>query len=97
MTKKRSSEIFAAKMEIFSEKIVILVGEKFLRPPKLGARFPPMVTDADRQTHIHAYTHASFRQTYKHADIYIHSLHKIIRTYTDTNRQTESGVCDSNR
>ena len=40
MTKKRSSEIFAAKMEIFSEKNVILVGEKIFRPPKLGARFP---------------------------------------------------------
>ena len=42
MTKKRSSEIFAAKMEIFSERNVILVGEKFFRPPKLGARFPPL-------------------------------------------------------
>ena len=33
MTKKKSSEIFAAKMGIFSEK-VILVREKFFRPPK---------------------------------------------------------------
>jgi len=42
MTRKRSSEIFAAKMEIFSEKNVILVGEIFFCPPKLGARFPPL-------------------------------------------------------
>src|SRR6218665_3563147 len=42
MTKKRSSQIFAAKMGICSEKIVILVGEKNFRPPRLGARFPPM-------------------------------------------------------
>ena len=34
MTKKRSSEIFAVKMEIFSEKNVILVGEKFFRLPQ---------------------------------------------------------------
>ena len=29
-------------MEIFSEINVILVGKKFFRPPKLGARFPPL-------------------------------------------------------
>ena len=35
MTKKRrSSEIFAGKMEILSEKVVILLGEKFFRPPQ---------------------------------------------------------------
>jgi len=31
---KRSSEILSVKMEIFSEKNVILVGEKFFRPPQ---------------------------------------------------------------
>jgi len=30
-------------MEIFSEKNVILVGEKFFRSLKLGARFPPLL------------------------------------------------------
>ena len=34
MNKKRSSEIFGAKMEIFSENNVILVGEKFFRLPQ---------------------------------------------------------------
>ena len=45
MTKKRSSEIFAVKMEIFPEKdghSEILVREIFFRPPKLGARSPPL-------------------------------------------------------
>ena len=42
MTKKMSSEIFAPKMGIFSEKNLILVREKVFRPPKLGARFPPL-------------------------------------------------------
>src|SRR6218665_3022814 len=45
MTKKRSSEMFAVKMEIFPEKdghSEILVREIFFRPPKLGARSPPL-------------------------------------------------------
>ena len=40
MTKKRSSEIFTLKMEIFSE---IGPRKKFLVPPKCGARSPPML------------------------------------------------------
>src|SRR6218665_2491719 len=42
MTKKRSSEIFTLKMEIFPE-----IGPRkiFLVPPKFGARSPPMVHD----------------------------------------------------
>src|SRR6218665_636597 len=46
VTKKRSSEILAVKMEIFSERNVIseiLVHKKFFRPPKLSARSPPLV------------------------------------------------------
>jgi len=43
MTKKSHQKIFAGKMEIFSEKYVILAGENFVRPLKLGARFPPLV------------------------------------------------------
>src|SRR6218665_1607575 len=41
MTKKRSSEIFTLKMEIFPE-----IGPRpnFLVPPKFGARSPPMAT-----------------------------------------------------
>ena len=47
MTKKRSSEILAVKMEIFHEKdghSEILVSEKNFRSraPKLGARSPPL-------------------------------------------------------
>src|SRR6218665_2676120 len=44
MTKKKSSEIFSVKMEIFSEKRSFenFVVEIFFRPPKLGARSPPM-------------------------------------------------------
>ena len=42
MSKKRSSEIFGVKIEIFSGKSVIQVREKIFRPPKLGARSPPM-------------------------------------------------------
>src|SRR6218665_913814 len=37
MTKKRSSEIFGLKMEIFCGKNIM-----FPRPPKLGARSPPL-------------------------------------------------------
>ena len=47
MTKTiRSSEIFAVKMDIFPEKrhSEILIREKFLRSPKLGARSPPLST-----------------------------------------------------
>jgi len=45
MTKKRSQEILHVKMEIFFEKkthLEILDREKFCRPPKLGARSPPL-------------------------------------------------------
>ena len=45
--KRRSSEIFGVKMEIFSEK---LVREIFFRPQKLGAKSPPMMS-ADRHLH----------------------------------------------
>jgi len=34
MSKERSSEIFAAKMNIFPEKNLILVREKCFRPPQ---------------------------------------------------------------
>jgi len=40
--KKKASEIFGVKMEIFSRKNVIQVREKNFRPPKLGARSPPL-------------------------------------------------------
>src|SRR6218665_1475957 len=43
--KKKSSEILGVKMEIFSGKNrhpEILVRENFFRPPKLGARSPPL-------------------------------------------------------
>src|SRR6218665_1019072 len=44
MTKKRSSEIFAAKMDIFFRKIPHLGRRKiFPSPLKLGARFPPLL------------------------------------------------------
>jgi|SRR6218665_2727251 len=42
MTKKKSSEIFGRKMEIFSWKNVIQVRENLFVPPKLGARSPPL-------------------------------------------------------
>src|SRR6218665_2043330 len=45
MTKKRSSEILGVKMEFFSGKnrhSEILVRDNFFRPPKLGARSPPL-------------------------------------------------------
>src|SRR6218665_3050803 len=41
MTKKRSSDFLAAKN-------VILVRENFFRPPKLGARFPPLDERTDQ-------------------------------------------------
>src|SRR6218665_776978 len=43
--KKRSSEIFGVKMELFSFKShsKIWSAKKFSRPPKLGAKSPPMV------------------------------------------------------
>jgi len=44
MTKKRSSEIFGLKMEIFSRKSVIQVREIFFVTPKLGARSPPLLS-----------------------------------------------------
>ena len=42
VNEKRSSEILAVKMEIFPKKSEILVHEKCFRPPKLGARSPPL-------------------------------------------------------
>ena len=44
--RKRSSEILVVKMEFFSEKphSEILVREKIVRPPKLGARSPPLLS-----------------------------------------------------
>src|SRR6218665_3317834 len=38
-----SSEMFAVKMEIFLKKCY-LGPRKFFSPPKLGARFPPLLT-----------------------------------------------------
>ena len=66
MTKKRSSEFFAAKLEIFSEKPVILVREHFFRPPKLGARFPPLNPAANK-----------LYEAYKHVDL-IRPLYQLL-------------------
>jgi len=44
MTKKGSSEIFGVKMKFSLEKVVPKFGPRnfFFRPPKLGAKSPPM-------------------------------------------------------
>ena len=45
-TKKRSSEIFTLKMEICTQKIVIQkswTARNVFRPPKFGARSPPLI------------------------------------------------------
>jgi len=53
MIKKRSSDILGVKMDIFSLKrhSEILVCEFFPRPPKLGARSPPM--NGFKVIHVH--------------------------------------------
>src|SRR6218665_3832302 len=54
MTKKRSSEIFTLKMEIFPE---IGPRKNFLVPPKFGARSPPMDIDIYGQTYRQSQMH----------------------------------------
>src|SRR6218665_1230228 len=105
MTKKKSSEIFTLKMDIFPE---IGPRKNFLVPPKFGARSPPMTKPhAPTNLHVNANLHA---HTHKHTHTCTHAhtrksrptctcdtrthipthIHTYIHTYTHTYTHTHT-------